>query len=152
MNPKCVMQVRTYDVVPISPSLGMVAFVPGTKLLKALLTDPTLVSPEAVAAADNRYSTFILTKGGNLERAGQLHTASTHSALSCVGRCSHRAIVPICARAAARLPNCVSRAFCKLCAWMLLSQHQAHLPQSIVGPSAKNARFSHHALNNTYRQ
>ena len=66
------MQVHTYDVVPISSSLGMVAFVAGTKPLKALLTDPALMSPEAVAAADNRYSTFILTKGGNLERAGQL--------------------------------------------------------------------------------
>ena len=77
-----VLQVRTYDVVPISPSLGMVAFVPGTKPLKALLTDPALVSQEAVAAADNRYSTFILTKGANLERAGLLvlHTPFTHSA------------------------------------------------------------------------
>lgn len=98
------MQVRTYDVVPISPSLGMVAFVPGTKPLKALLTDPALVSPEAVAAADNRYSTFILTKGGNLERAGQilLHTHFTHSALSCVQQRSH---VPFCSPAAARLPG-----------------------------------------------
>ena len=64
------VQVRTYDVVPISPSLGMLAFVAGTKTLKALLTDPALLSPEAMAAADNRYNTFILTKGGNLERAG----------------------------------------------------------------------------------
>lgn len=76
------LQVRTYDVVPISPSLGMVAFVPGTRPLKALLTDPALVAPEAVAAADNRYSTFILTKGGNLERAGDfqaLHCLHTRS-------------------------------------------------------------------------
>ena len=65
-------QVRTYDVVPISPSLGMVVFVPGTKPLKALLTDPALVPADAIAAADSRYSTFILTKGGNLERAGKI--------------------------------------------------------------------------------
>ena len=64
------MQVRTYDVVPISPSLGMVAFVEGTKPLKALLTDPALIPPEAVAAADDKYARFILSKGGNLERPG----------------------------------------------------------------------------------
>lgn len=68
----CFLQIRTYDVVPISPSLGMVAFVPGTKPLKALLTDPALVPADAITAADNRYSTFILTKGGNLERAGNI--------------------------------------------------------------------------------
>lgn len=82
------LQVRTYDVVPISPSLGMVAFVAGTKPLKALLTDPALVPAEAIAAADNRYSTFILTKGGNLERAGNPSTI-----LSCTtsGDLSHTA-------------------------------------------------------------
>ncbi|KAL3131372.1 hypothetical protein ABBQ38_007687 [Trebouxia sp. C0009 RCD-2024] len=74
------LKVCTYDVVPISPSLGMVAFVPGTKPLKALLTDPTLLPPEAVAAADNRYSTFILTKGGNLERAGPRYERMFRSA------------------------------------------------------------------------
>ncbi len=64
------VQVRTYDVVPITPSLGMVAFVAGTTPLKALLTDPALIPGEAIAAADEKYSRFIMAKGGNLERAG----------------------------------------------------------------------------------
>ena len=59
----------------------MVAFVPGTKPLKALLTDPTLLPAEAIAAADNRYNTFILTKGGNLERAGGPTSKSAYLAL-----------------------------------------------------------------------
>lgn len=62
---------RLYDVIPITPSLGMVAFVPGTQPLKALLTDPALIPGEAVAAADAKYHAFIMSKGGNLERAGQ---------------------------------------------------------------------------------
>jgi len=66
------LQVRTYDVVPITPSLGMVAFVAGTTPLKALLTDPALIPGEAIAAADEKYSRFIMAKGGNLERAGLL--------------------------------------------------------------------------------
>lgn len=48
----------------------MVAFVPGTQPLKALLTDPALIPGEAVAAADAKYHSFIMNKGGNLERAG----------------------------------------------------------------------------------
>lgn len=63
---------RTYDVVPITPSLGMVAFVAGTTPLKALLTDPALIPGEAIAAADEKYSRFIMAKGGNLDRAGLL--------------------------------------------------------------------------------
>ncbi len=66
------VQVRTYDVLPITPSLGMVAFVAGTTPLKALLTDPALIPGEAIAAADEKYSRFIMAKGGNLERAGLL--------------------------------------------------------------------------------
>ena len=54
----------------------MVAFVGGTKPLKALLTDPALIPPEAVAAADDKYARFILSKGGNLERPGTGSTAS----------------------------------------------------------------------------
>ena len=69
-NGQTCVQVRTYDVVPITPSLGMVAFVAGTTPLKALLTDPTLIPGEAIAAADEKYSRFIMAKGGNLERAG----------------------------------------------------------------------------------
>lgn len=64
------VQVRTYDVVPITPSLGMVAFVEGTKPLKALLTDPALIAADAIAAADEKFARFIMTKGGNLDRAG----------------------------------------------------------------------------------
>ena len=40
------LQVQTYDVVPISESLGVVAFVPGTIPLLAVLTQPSLIPQE----------------------------------------------------------------------------------------------------------
>lgn len=60
----------------------MLAFVEGTTPLKALLTRPTLIPPEAVAAADETYSRFITNKGGNLERAGLLSLYCSPHAVS----------------------------------------------------------------------
>ena len=65
------MQIRIYDVVPISPSLGMVAFVPGTKPLKAVVTDPALVPEASLEAADAAFRQFIATKGSGTQNAGE---------------------------------------------------------------------------------
>lgn len=43
------LQVRTYAVVPIRESLGLVAFVGGTQPLKAVITHPSLVPKEVRA-------------------------------------------------------------------------------------------------------
>ena len=84
------LQVRTYDVVPVTPSLGMVAFVAGTQPLKGLLTNPALLPPEAIAAADEKYHRFIMAKGGNLERAGAHTLLLLPSRLStCTQTCTH---------------------------------------------------------------
>ena len=65
------LQVQTYDVVPISPSLGMVAFVPGTKPLKAVVTDPALIPAASLAAADAAFQKFISAKGSGAANVGK---------------------------------------------------------------------------------
>ena len=65
------LQIRTYDVVPISASLGMLAFVPGTKPLKAVVTDPALMPPAAVEAAEEAFRGFITSKGSGAQGAGK---------------------------------------------------------------------------------
>ncbi|KAK9829312.1 hypothetical protein WJX72_005143 [[Myrmecia] bisecta] len=64
------LQVRTYDVVPVTPSLGLVAFVPGTKPLKAVVTEPGLISDDPTDSnndllrADAAYAKGIASLAG----------------------------------------------------------------------------------------
>lgn len=92
------VQVQTYDVVPISPSLGMVAFVPGTKPLKAVMTDPALVPEASVAAADAAFSKFITAKGSGCQNVGE-------SQLIVIARPDLMILMPQCNRRVESGPN-----------------------------------------------
>lgn len=61
-------------MVPISASLGMLAFVPGTKPLKAVVTDPALMPQAAVDAADEAFRSFITSKGAGAQGSGKFLT------------------------------------------------------------------------------
>ena len=47
------VQVRTYDVIPVSPSVGLMAFVPDTRQLQSVIED--IVGKEDISAADVAY-------------------------------------------------------------------------------------------------
>ena len=55
----------------------MVAFVPGTKPLKAVVTDPALVPEASLEAANAAFHKFIATKGSGTQSPGE----SQHNAL-----------------------------------------------------------------------
>ena len=52
----------------------MLAFVPGTKPLKAVVTDPALMPQAAVDAADEAFRSFITSKGAGAQGSGKFLT------------------------------------------------------------------------------
>ncbi|KAK9813338.1 hypothetical protein WJX73_001242 [Symbiochloris irregularis] len=100
------LQVKTYDVVPINDSLGMVAFVPGTLPLLSVIQGSHPQAEEEMSAADEAFGKYITVAGGSeesddiVQQRLRLYSHATPEAISAGLQSGQRHVRWDCLRAA----------------------------------------------------